>query len=80
MRLEWDEAKNRANVRKHGFDFTEAEELFRGPLLIRPDTDQDYGEERWLGVGMTRGSRCICGICREVARHNPHHLTEKGRS
>jgi uncharacterized protein len=55
VRLEWDEAKNRANVRKHGFDFTEAEELFRGPLLVRPDTDQDYGEERWLGIGMTRG-------------------------
>ncbi len=55
VRLEWDEAKNRSNLRKHGFDFAEAEELFRGPLLIRPDTDQDYGEERWLGIGMTRG-------------------------
>ena len=53
VRLEWDEAKNRSNIRKHGFDFAEAEELFRGPLLIRPDTDQDYGEERW--IGMTRG-------------------------
>ena len=30
MRLEWDEAKNRSNIRKHGFDFAEAEELFRG--------------------------------------------------
>lgn len=30
MRLEWDQSKNRANVRKHGFDFSEAEEMFRG--------------------------------------------------
>ena len=49
------EAKNRSNLRKHGFDFADAEELFRGPLLIRPDTEQDYGEERWLGIGMIRG-------------------------
>ena len=55
MRLEWDEAKNRSNIRKHGFDFAEAEELFRGTLLIRPDANQDYGEERWIGIGMIRG-------------------------
>jgi hypothetical protein len=31
--------------------------MFRGFLLIRPDTREDYGEERWLGIGMIR-SRC----------------------
>jgi len=55
MKLEWSEAKNRANIRKHGFDFAEAEEMFRGFLLARPDTRQDYGEERWIGLGMVRG-------------------------
>lgn len=55
MKIEWDEAKNRANIRKHGFDLAEAEEMFRGLLLIRPDTDEDYGEERWVGIGMIRG-------------------------
>jgi uncharacterized protein len=55
MRFEWDEAKNRANIRKHGFGFAEAEEMFRGVLLVRPDTHEDYGEERWLGIGMIRG-------------------------
>jgi uncharacterized DUF497 family protein len=24
MLIEWDEAKNRANIRKHGFDFADA--------------------------------------------------------
>jgi uncharacterized protein len=57
MILEWDESKNRANIRKHGFHFSEAEEMFRGLLLVRPDTSEDYGEERWIGIGMTRG-RC----------------------
>jgi uncharacterized DUF497 family protein len=52
--LEWDEAKNRANIRKHGFDFEDAEEMFNGPSLVRPDTRDDYGEERWIGIGLTK--------------------------
>jgi uncharacterized DUF497 family protein len=55
MNFEWDEAKNRANIRKHGFHFAEAEEMFRGSLLARPDTREDYGEERWIGIGMIQG-------------------------
>jgi uncharacterized protein len=57
MRFEWDEAKNQANIRKHGFDFADAEEMFSGPLLVRPDTREDYGEERWIGIGtLARGT------------------------
>jgi uncharacterized DUF497 family protein len=52
MTFEWDEAKNRSNSRKHGLDFAEAEEMFRGILLVRPDMREDYGEERWIGIGM----------------------------
>jgi hypothetical protein len=55
MTFEWDETKNRANLRKHGFNFAEAEEMFRGVLLARADTREDYGEERWIGIGMIQG-------------------------
>jgi uncharacterized DUF497 family protein len=55
MVFEWDEAKNRANIRKHGFDFADAEDMFRGFLLVRPDLREDYGEERWIGIGMIQG-------------------------
>ncbi len=55
MKLEWDEAKNRANIRKHGLDFIDAEEMFRGALVVDPDTREDYGERRWIGIGMIRG-------------------------
>ena len=51
MIFEWDEAKNRINVQKHGFDFAEAEEIFRGTFLVRPDLREDYGEKRWIGIG-----------------------------
>jgi uncharacterized protein len=56
MRFEWDEAKNRANIRKHGFDFADAEEMFRGLLLVSPDTREEYGEERWVGFGLLGGT------------------------
>jgi len=55
MNFEWNEAKNRANIRKYGFHFAEAEEMFRGSLPARPDTREDYGEERWIGIGMIQG-------------------------
>jgi uncharacterized protein len=55
MDFEWDETKNCANLRKHGFDFADAEEMFRGLLIVEPDTREDYGEKRWRGIGMIRG-------------------------
>ncbi len=55
MIFEWDEAKNRSNIRKHGLDFAEAEEVFRGALIVEPDTREDYGERRWRGIGTVRG-------------------------
>ena|ERR1700680_91567 len=55
MTFEWNEAKNRSNIRKHGLDFADAEEMFRGFLLVRPESREDYGEERWIGIGMIQG-------------------------
>jgi hypothetical protein len=45
MRFAWDEAKRRANIRKHGLDFADVAEMFDGIFLARPDTREDYGEE-----------------------------------
>jgi uncharacterized DUF497 family protein len=54
MVLEWDEEKRRANVQKHGLDFADAGELFAAPMLVALDDREDYGEERWIGIGMLR--------------------------
>ena len=54
-RFEWDEKKNRQNIKKHGLDFVDAEEMFRGLLLVWPDVREDYGENRWTGIGKIRG-------------------------
>ena len=49
--IQWDEGKNRRNLHKHGIGFSSAAELFYYPHLVRLDTREYYGEERWIGVG-----------------------------
>lgn len=53
-KFEWDEQKRSANIRKHGLDFKDVEEMFRGPMLVKLDTRIDYGEDRWIGMGMIK--------------------------
>jgi uncharacterized protein len=59
MNSESDETKNRANLRKHGLDFADSEEMFRGVLVVEPDTREDYGEKRWRGIGLIRGRTTV---------------------
>ncbi len=52
MKFEWDEDKNESNIEKHGLDFEDASEVFDSPMLVALDTRQDYGEDRWIGLGL----------------------------
>jgi len=54
MRFEWDENKRRLNVRKHGLDLYDAKETFSGPMFTQLDTREDYGEDRWIGIGVSK--------------------------
>lgn len=54
MRFEWDEEKNKENIRKHELDFADAWEIFDAPMLSQLDTREDYGEARSIGVGFLR--------------------------
>ena len=58
MNFEWDEDKNRKNIRKHGLNFGHAWEIFEGPLRINLDPRTNYGDERWNGIGLL-GNRII---------------------
>ena len=57
MRFEWDAAKNKQNIKKHGFDLADAQSLFtsNSPLFVSLDACEDYGEERWKGIGVLEG-------------------------
>ena len=55
MKFVWDEIKNRKNIQKHGIDFKDASEMFSLPMLTNIDSRQDYGQERWVGIGFLKG-------------------------
>ena len=54
MNFEWDEHKNNENIRKHGIDFRDVVEMFMHPMLTHLDTRRDYGEDRWIGIGLLK--------------------------
>lgn len=54
MRFEWDEAKNAANIRKHGIDFKDAVDIFSHPMLTAIDGRFVYDEERRVAIGLVR--------------------------
>ena len=54
MRFEWDESKNEENLRKHGLDFADAQEVFELPTLVAVDKREANGEDRYLAIGFLR--------------------------
>ena len=55
MQFEWDETKNVADIRKHKIDFSDVPAIFKGAMLIDYDDRLDYGEDRWIGLGLLYG-------------------------
>ena len=51
----WDEAKNERNIRKHGIDFIDIRSMFNYPMVTFLDQREDYGEDRWIGIGLLKG-------------------------
>ena len=54
MKFEWDEEKNTENIRKHGLDFADAWQIFDAPMLTALDTKENYGEDRFIGIGFLK--------------------------
>jgi hypothetical protein len=48
----WDETKRRANLKKHGIDFVDAEKIFSGVTFTAEATREAYGERRFLTLGL----------------------------
>jgi uncharacterized DUF497 family protein len=55
MKFEWDQQKNQINIAKHELDFADAFKVFSLPLRVSLDDRQEYGEERWIGIGILDG-------------------------
>ena len=48
----WDEKKRKLNLAKHGIDFADAPAIFEGPLVTVEDAREDYGEARYVALGL----------------------------
>ena len=56
LEFEWHDAKAEANLRDHGVSFELAKTVFKDPFAVeRLDDREDYGEERFIIIGMAEG-------------------------
>ncbi len=55
MTFEWDPAKSEANLVERGFDLEFATQVFEGPTLEVEDRRRDYGEVRFVAIGLVQG-------------------------
>ena len=59
MKINWDQNKNEANLKKHGLSFEEAIEIFADPNAIEIfDNDHSENEDRYKIIGILQ-SRVI---------------------
>ena len=67
MKLEWDEHKNRVNIRRHRIDFADVHQLFDGPMFVTLDTRKDYGEDRFIGIGLLHAAVVVVVFVEKTA-------------
>jgi uncharacterized DUF497 family protein len=53
--FEWDERKRCSNLLKHGLDFADCAAVFGRPALTWVDDRYDYGETRYVTLGVLQG-------------------------
>ena len=84
MRFEWDEAKNRRNLRKHKISFESAKLVFDDPQALTDRDREVDDEERWQTVGTIGGSITVVVALHlqrgRRRRGDPHHLSAKSQS
>lgn len=91
LRFEWDEAKSRRNVKKHGVSFEEAQAVFLDDHAIRfYDPDHSHDEDRFIMLGMSFTLRIlvVCHCYKEndstiriisARKATRHEATQYGR-
>ena len=60
QRFEWDDEKDRANIRKHGVSFEEASTVFNDEYgIFIADPDHSESEDRFLLIGFSETARLL---------------------
>lgn len=65
LKFEWDDAKNRINIHKHGVSFEEATTVFYDThAILFDDPDHSLDEDRFIILGVSEKLRiCIVSHC-----------------
>jgi uncharacterized DUF497 family protein len=71
-KFDWDSAKEKTNIQKHGIDFEIAQTVFEDPNVIFKQDRIVEGEERWHALGQTVDQNLI------VVSHTVTHENEDG--
>ncbi len=60
VEISFDPAKREANLAKHGLDLADAGKVLAGLCVEAIDRRFDYGEERWISLGVLDGFVVVC--------------------
>ena len=55
MHFTWHESKRQVTLQRRGVDFAQAEQVFVGPTFTFEDDREEYGEQRWVTLGLLNG-------------------------
>ena len=61
VQFSWDPAKSDATLRRRGFDFEFACQIFGGDIVETEDRRRDYGERRMVAIGLADGIHLTVG-------------------
>lgn len=67
--FEWDPAKAKSNIQKHGVSFEEAATVMRDPRAMNMyDPDHSESEDRWITLGISSSGRLlvVCHTFKEM--------------
>jgi uncharacterized DUF497 family protein len=56
MRFTWHEQKRQRTRQQRNLDFAHAEQVFAGPTFTFEDDRKDYGEQRWVTLGLLQAT------------------------
>jgi uncharacterized protein len=59
MDIEFAPEKRTRNLKERGLDFLDVQKVFAGPTLTYGDDRKEYGEDRWITVGILDGRMVI---------------------
>jgi uncharacterized DUF497 family protein len=73
MKFTWTAAKRTSNLNKHGFDFSDAEQVFSGPTFTVEDVRGYGGERRFNSTGFL--GTAIVTICHTETEDEIHVIS-----